>query len=157
MVSGSSAQAELAAWLQHIPRALRRLANERLAVVCLSDASAWPLVMIHRKDGMRQNALAEMLAIEGPSLVPVLDQLCDAGWVQRREDPADRRAKTLHVTAPGAERARQAEELIQATRAELLHGVTANEMASCLGVLRRLGERLGVSVSALLPERDAEP
>ena len=37
----------------------------------------------------------------GAGLVRSLDQLVEAGFVERREDPADRRAKTLYLTPAG--------------------------------------------------------
>jgi MarR family transcriptional regulator for hemolysin len=78
--------------------------DDMLAPFGLTEATAVPLVSISRiGEGVRQNALAEALRIEGPSLVRVLDHLCAAGLVERREDCADRRAKTLHLTETGRE------------------------------------------------------
>ena len=61
-----------------------------------------PVLTIARAgNGMRQGVLAEELGVEGPSLVRILDQLCLGGLVERRDDPTDKRAKTLHLTAEG--------------------------------------------------------
>lgn len=83
-------------------RQWRRLADEAANVHGISEAKALPLVLIGRMGGEpRQNALAEALGIEGPSLVRLLDQLCAAGLVLRREDATDRRAKVLTLTQAG--------------------------------------------------------
>ena len=63
----------------------RRAANAVMEAHGLSDATAVPLIMIARLDGApRQNALAEAVGIEGPSLVRLLDQLCEAGRLGRK-------------------------------------------------------------------------
>ena len=77
----------------------RRAANGVAEAHGLSDATAHPLIIIGRMaEEPRQNALAEAVGIEGPSLVRLLDQLAAAGLVVRREDPSDRRAKVLGLT-----------------------------------------------------------
>ena len=58
-----------------------------------------------------------MLAIEGASLVRQLDQLVEAGLVERREDTIDRRAKTLHLTPAGIARRAKIEASLDAMRA----------------------------------------
>src|SRR4051812_30217129 len=83
-------------------RQWRRAANAVVEAHGVSDATALPLILIGRLDGEpRQNALAEAVGIEGPSLVRLLDQLCAAGLVVRKEDPTDRRAKVLRLTPAG--------------------------------------------------------
>ncbi|WP_425266989.1 MarR family winged helix-turn-helix transcriptional regulator [Caulobacter radicis] len=99
----------------------------------LSDARALPVLHIARAGGgMRQGVLAEELGVEGPSLVRVLDQLCAAGLVERRDDPADGRAKTLHLTSDGAALAVIAEDTVQAVRSRLLVGVSDEDLAATL-------------------------
>ena len=139
--------AEFTAWLLQLSRAWRREVNADLADVGLSDATAWPLLMIARMGGgMRQNALAEVLGIEGPSLVRLLDQLCAAGFVRRQEDEGDRRAKTLHLTKSGAKMTARIEERLQRLRNGLLAGLPERDLKTCLRVFRQLGEQLGCAV-----------
>lgn len=88
--------------LMVLSRAYRSAADKALADFGLSQATAWPVILTGRLgDGVRQGALAEALGVEGPSLVRVLDQLVAAGLIERREDPQDRRARTLHLTPAG--------------------------------------------------------
>ena len=83
-------------------RQWRRAADAEVERHGISDATALPLVLIGRMAGEpRQNALAEAVGIEGPSLVRLLDQLEKAGLVVRKEDPTDRRAKVLSLTPAG--------------------------------------------------------
>jgi MarR family transcriptional regulator for hemolysin len=105
--------------------------NRALAEHDLSDARALPVLHIARSGGgMRQGHLAEELGVEGPSLVRILDQLCAARLVERRDDPSDGRAKTLHLTAEGEALAVVVENAIQDLRARLLKTVSAEDLAA---------------------------
>src|SRR5471030_1768306 len=96
------ARQNFGASLQVLSRAYKAAADKAVGHMGLSQAMAWPLVMIGRQgNGVRPGVLADVLAIEGASLVRQLDQLAEAGLVERREDTIDRRAKTLHLTPAG--------------------------------------------------------
>lgn len=131
--------------LRQAARAWRREADETLAQYGLSEATAWPLVRIARLgEGIRQGALAEALGIEGPSLVRLLDHLCEAGLVRRAEDPQDRRAKTLDLTDQGRAMVERIEQALAERRAQVLRGVSAAELECCLrvfGVLQQATDR----------------
>jgi hypothetical protein len=80
----------------------RRICQTALTGYGISEACAVPLLMIVRLgDGVHQVAVAQAAGLESPSLVRLLDQLCKAGLVCRSEDPLDRRAKALSLTAEG--------------------------------------------------------
>lgn len=137
-----------------LERAYRAMANQAVAHVGISQALAWPLVMIGRQgDGMRQGVLADLLNIEGPSVARSIDQLLTMGFIDRREDPADRRAKTLHLTAEGAQACAQIEDALIAMRGPLFDGIADEELAVCLRVFDVLRARLGCAPAVLLPPR----
>ena len=127
-----------------LQRAYKAAADKSVAHLGVSQTLAWPLLMIGRHgNGMRQGAMAELLGIEGPSLVRSLDQLVAAGLVERQEDAADRRAKTLHLTPPGSQTQARIEEALHGLRATLFEGVPDDDIAACLRVFATLEERLG--------------
>lgn len=121
-----------------IRQALRRINGRALAPLGISTAQAYPLVLIAQNDGIRQGELADRLDIEGPTLVRTLDQLGAMGLVDRRTDPADQRARTLHLTPAGEALAQRVEPLLYATRARLLAGVPDEELEVCLRVFDTL-------------------
>ncbi|EJL27522.1 transcriptional regulator [Caulobacter sp. AP07] len=117
--------------LLRLARIYRREIDRALAEHGLSDARAMPVLQIARAGGgMRQGVLAEELGVEGPSLVRILDQVCAAGLVERRDDPKDRRAKTLHLTPEGQALAAVVEDAVQEVRARLLAGVGDADLAA---------------------------
>jgi len=122
--------------LLRLARLYRREVNRALAEHGLSDAKALPVLHIARAGGgMRQGVLAEELGVEGPSLVRILDQLCAANLVERRDDPNDRRAKTLHLTPEGEALSGVVESAVQGVRKRVLAGVSDVNLATTLRAL----------------------
>src|SRR6185312_2865512 len=113
---------------------LRRCYDNELTAFGLSRALAAPLVRIWQNDGLRQNALAEQMDIEGPSLVRLLDQLSASGLVVRRPDPDDQRARTLHLTPAGVELAERIVPVVQRLRHHLLADASDADLETCLRV-----------------------
>jgi MarR family transcriptional regulator for hemolysin len=52
-------------------------------------------------EGISQVQLAELTDIEPMTLVRILDRMESDGWLERRSDPADRRARRLYLTQEG--------------------------------------------------------
>ena len=59
------------------------------------------LVRLERQEGMTQAEMADGLEIQPISLVRLIDRLCQAGLVERRPHPRDRRANRLYLTDKG--------------------------------------------------------
>ena len=92
----------------------RKICQTTLVNYGISEACAVPLLMIGRLgEGVHQVTVAQASGMESPSLVRLLDQLCNAGYVCRTEDAHDRRAKCLSLTESGR-------ELVQAVEVELV-------------------------------------
>ncbi|EGF31192.1 Transcriptional regulator, MarR family [Oxalobacteraceae bacterium IMCC9480] len=141
--------------LTHVARAYKAAADRMAGDFDLSHATAWPMIMISRMgDGVRPGAVAEALGLEPPSLVRVLDQLVLAGLVERHDDASDRRAKTLHLTPNGRDRAARLEDALRPFRASLFAGVSEADIATCTSVLSALDDAITASGSS---RSDADP
>jgi MarR family transcriptional regulator for hemolysin len=90
--------------------ALRKAFDRRAVGLGVTRAQWKVLFRLDRKPGLRQIELADKLDIEPITLSRIVDRLEEGGLVERRSDPADRRAWRLHVTA-------QAQPLIAKLRA----------------------------------------
>lgn len=118
-------------------RTYRKVVNRVLNARGLSDSQALPILLIGRLgDGVRLGVLADHVGVEVPSLVRQIDQLCAAGLVERREDPSDRRAKTLHLTEAGRAQAAVIEALFRDVRSSMLRSASDDDLATALKVLR---------------------
>ncbi|MCM1512511.1 MAG: MarR family transcriptional regulator [Oxalobacter formigenes] len=125
--------------LSQTSRAYASVANKIAATYGLSQATAWPAVMIGRMGNhVRPGELAENIGLDPSSLVRVVDQLVQAGIVKRLEDPQDRRAKILHLTEEGKKIIAQVEKALIAFRTELLRDVPVEDIRICVRVLGAL-------------------
>ncbi|MGJ4889232.1 MarR family winged helix-turn-helix transcriptional regulator [Bradyrhizobium sp. HKCCYLRH3099] len=143
----STIQSEIGLLIARVARLWRREADQALANHGLSQATAHPLRALARHGtgetgGIRQGALAEEVGIEGPSLVRLIDLLQTEKLVERREDPTDRRAKTLHLTAKGAAKATEIEAVLGRVRSVLLVDIAPEDLAVTYDVLHRIEQRM---------------
>lgn len=115
----------------------RRICQATLAGYGISEACAVPLLMIVRLgDGVHQVAVAQAAGLESPSLVRLLDQLCNAGFVCRSEAPGDRRAKALSLTPSGRRLAEAIETELVRLRRDVLADISPADLEAALRVIR---------------------
>ena len=125
-------------------RRWRNALDERLRHAGLTDATWRPLVHLRRlPEPPTQRELAALLGIEGPSLVPLLDNLAKADLIERRADEHDRRARRIHLTAKGRGLASNMQREVSAAESALVSGLSPEELSHCAQALLRLEEALG--------------
>ena len=129
--------------LTTVSRAYKAVADQVASGFGLSQATAWPVVMIARLGGgVRPGALADALGLEPSSLVRVIDQLIASGLVERREDASDRRARTLHLSTQGEACAKQLEDALAPFRRTLFERCSRQDIAACGRVLNSLSDAI---------------
>lgn len=74
-----------------------------------------------------QQGLAEMLMLDANNCVLLLNELDDAGYVERRRDPEDRRRHIVEITAAGEETLAEGERRLEDLEDEVLSKLTADE------------------------------
>lgn len=140
--SQSHIHTEIGRIISRLGRLMRRELDQALSDHGLSDATAIPLLVLSRQGTpVRQGVLADELGIEGPSLVRLIDLLQAEGMVVRREDPTDRRAKTLHLTATGEAKVEEINRVLRRVRASLLKDIGSDELAVTFETLQRIEQR----------------
>jgi MarR family transcriptional regulator, transcriptional regulator for hemolysin len=90
---------EVAFALHDAARLLRTYADQRARELNTTRAQWAVLVRLQRCEGVKQSELAEALDLAPITLARLIDKLAAAGMVERRADPADRRAHRLYLTA----------------------------------------------------------
>jgi len=126
-----------------VARNWRRLADEALAELGVSNSAAWCLIHIER-DGptVRQSDLAESLDVAGPSLVRTLGQLESAGLVERAQHPGDKRSNLIGLTGKGEELVGRIEARLSELRADLLKDVPDDVVEVAVWLLDLLSLRI---------------
>lgn len=117
--------------LNDVARLIRTHADQEARRFGMTRAQWAVLARIEHQQGLKQSELAEILDLAPISLTRLIDRLCDAGLIERRNDPQDRRAKRLYLT-PAARPV-----------LEKLHGAGEGIMAALLqGIERKDAERI---------------
>ena len=81
-----------------VARLMRRNFDRRLQSLGLTQAQWRAIVHVARSEGMSQVALAEALEAQPITIARLIDRMEGAGWIERRNDPLDRRAVKLYLT-----------------------------------------------------------
>lgn len=130
-------------------RQLRRLFDERVRGLGLTGPQARLLLSLQRNPHENQAYYAERLEIEPITLTRIIDRLEDAGWVERQSDPADRRARILHLTDKSRGIVARLQASVEALFEDMLAGFDADERALFANLLERIAANL---VAARQPE-----
>jgi DNA-binding MarR family transcriptional regulator len=74
-----------------------------------------------------QQGLAEMLMLDANNCVLLLNELDDAGYVERRRDPQDRRRHIVEMTPAGEAALAEGERRLEDLEDEVLNKLTTDE------------------------------
>jgi MarR family transcriptional regulator for hemolysin len=149
----SSLNREFAFILNDVARLLRTYADYKAAQFGITRAQWAVLVRVDRFEGLNQSELAEGLDLQPITLTRLLDKLSDSGLIERRPDPADRRAKRLFLTAAARPLLERLSDLGEETMANTLAGVdlaSVELMVSKLSVVKD-------NLRRLIQQRGADP
>ena len=91
--------------MAHVTAALRHRQDSAFAELGLTPAAARALRELDPDRPLPARDLAGQLGCDRSNVTVLVDKLEQAGLVERRTDPADRRQKTLVVTEDGPRRA----------------------------------------------------
>ncbi|MDV3456970.1 MarR family transcriptional regulator [Sphingomonas sp. HF-S4] len=81
-----------------VSRLMRRRFDERARSSGATGPQWRTLKMLERHEGLNQGQLAELLEVEPITCCRMIDRLEEAELVERRRDPADRRAWRIYLT-----------------------------------------------------------
>ncbi|HCH0556816.1 MarR family winged helix-turn-helix transcriptional regulator [Pseudoxanthomonas winnipegensis] len=137
MAASDPLRFRMSSGLMQAGRQWQKVVDAALAGHGLSNAMTTPLLMIGRSGGgVRQIELAQLIGVEGPSLVRILDKLAAAGLVRRENDASDRRANKLWLTDAGEAIRQQLESQLNALRKKTFGEMTDTEMEAVLKLYR---------------------
>jgi DNA-binding MarR family transcriptional regulator len=80
----------------------------------------WVLSYLADRDGVAQHELADAFMLDANNAVLLLNELEDAGWIERRRNPEDRRRHLVFLTDDGRAAVSRALDACTVTENELL-------------------------------------
>jgi MarR family transcriptional regulator for hemolysin len=116
--------------------------EQRARAFSLTLSQCKALVRLERNEGVSQARLAELAEVDAMTMVRILDRMEADGLLERRPDPADRRARCLYLTAKAKPLLDQIWRLSEATRAEVFEGVDMPQREVFMEVLERLHDNI---------------
>ena len=137
-----SRQESLGFLLADVSRLMRRAFQQQLEGSSLTLAQARALIYVSRHEGVRQIDLADLLEVQPITLARLIDQLAGDGLVERRSDPADRRAYQIYLTPAAAPQLAAIEKVATAIRADALRHLDDSQAEIVFHALRTMRDNL---------------
>ncbi|HEY4444343.1 MAG TPA: MarR family transcriptional regulator [Steroidobacteraceae bacterium] len=125
--------------LQSTARAWRQAVDRRLKYLGVSQAS-WMTIAVAAKarTPLSQSELADRLAVEGATMVAMVDRLVKAGFVIREPSTTDRRIKRVVLTPAGNLLYDKVRAEAATFRKELLANIDPKALLAATDLLERL-------------------
>jgi len=134
---------------QHLSQLTRDLARccqskeeQIFARFNLSPAEGRVLLVMAEDEPTTASAIADKLGLGRSRLTPLVDGLVQKGFVRRKESAADRRVRTMTLTATGRKVARQATSFQITFHETLLRQFSSDEREQLLNGLAQLHDAI---------------
>ncbi len=136
----------------------RRFNQRALRFLGLTRSQCRVLGYLARHEGINQAGLADLLEIKPMTLVRQLDRMEVDGWIERRPDPGDRRARRLFLTEKARPILARILDLSSDVRREAFADLSEEEGGRLVDLLRRVHGNLaeGVPSAAATPPPRAD-
>lgn len=130
-------------FLIHDVSRLRRVVVDRsLKPLGITRSQWWVLAFLSRRDGMTQTALAADLDLTKVAIGGLLDRMEGAGFIERRADRNDGRARRVYLTRAGAKTVNTIREHVETVELEILNRVPEEQLNQAADTLRTLKDTL---------------
>jgi MarR family transcriptional regulator, transcriptional regulator for hemolysin len=123
-------------------RLMRRRFDQRARHLGLTRAQWQVLAHLQRNEGINQIGLADLLDIEAITLCRTIDRMEEGGWVERRADPNDRRARLLFLTERARPFIADMRVIAEEIYAEALSGLPADTRQTLTEILTAMRTNL---------------
>ncbi len=134
--------------ISDVSRLLRKRFDERARLIGVTRQQWRTLSILKRHEGSNQGLLAELLEVEPITLGRMIDRLEEAGWVERRRDPGDRRVWRIHLTAAAQPVLGELRRVGDSLFDDASKGIAADDLGRLHTLLEQLRANLSTSQSS---------
>jgi MarR family transcriptional regulator, transcriptional regulator for hemolysin len=128
--------------IRDVSRLYGRHFERRARDLELTLAQCKVLAHLSRNEGISQARLAELTETDPMTLVRTLDRMQQDHWIERRPDPADRRAHRLYLREEAKPVLARMWKIADQARGEVISVLSTQECQQLLELLGRLHEQL---------------
>ncbi len=125
-----------------VGRLLRTVFERRVRAFGLTRAQWLVIARVHRRPGLSQSEVADLLEIEKAPAGRLIDRMQAKGWVERRDDRSDRRINRLHLTAEGERLHAAIWPIAEASVDDALGDLSAKEQRQLTALMTRVKAKL---------------
>jgi len=147
--------------LRDVSRLYVQRFEQRASAIGLTLPQCKVLLYLVDREGISQAKLGELTDIEPMTLMRILNRMEADGWLERRSDQADRRARRLYLKAKARPLVDYIWQLMDLTREEGFAGISAKQvrlLIASLGKVRKNLAALGpLPATPAAPLRHGEP
>lgn len=135
-------QRSLSLLMYDVSRRMRYRFDARARVLGVTRQQWRVILWLARSPGLTQAELADTLEVERITLCRMIDRMAEAGLVERRADPSDRRVWRLHLLPPALSIADSLAEIGAEVEQEALSDISPEAAESMIDSLERLRDGL---------------
>lgn len=122
-------------------KSIEKTLDVELRKRCGLSSGQWKVIgALALRNGLSQKDLAEMVFVEGPTLVPILDRMEKDGLVQRRVDKQDRRNNLVFLTKKSELLIDSIIDCVLHVRKVITKDIPAEQLEVTKNVLRKITE-----------------
>ena len=123
-------------------RALRKALDAELGYYGITFAQWQVLAGLALEGEISQVKLAELIGVEGPTLVRILDRMEQRGWIKRKVSLRDRRQKLISPTKKAEGVWKKMTECAHGVRNEAVKGISSKDAENLQRLLKKIRENL---------------
>lgn len=150
--SGSRQATASSLLIAQLARAMRRRFEQAVTPLGLRPSQLLALHHLRDRGPSAQQTLVELLGVDASNLVAVLNDLEDAGLIERRRDRADRRRAIIELSEKGEQLLENLDRALRQIDDEILASLTSDERANLNALLARAAEQVANDCTQIIDE-----
>ena len=125
--------------LSRVSRAGARYWHKRVSEFGVTSAQALLLLCLTEKDAVTSKYLGSKIEFDSATLTGLIDRLQNADFLERRNNPDDRRAIQVCLTEKGKVTSKKILEIVEKENQAFLSGLTPEEAMILKALLKKIG------------------
>ena len=115
-----------------------RFLTQKVSELNLTSVQAMVLGFLDEEDQITSSELGKRTELDSATLTGILDRLEAAGFIERKNNPDDRRSIHIHLTEKGKAMSRETSRVIAAANTEFLQVLTEEQKRDLHRIIQKL-------------------